>query len=283
MEEPTVYDIEGDVLLQTVFDHYLTRWALSIDGEAFTSLNGNLLPVRQHGIPAMLKISQEPEEQAGNLLMAWWEGEGAAPVLAHEGGALLMKRAQGSASLTQMVDAGRDDEATHILCAVAARLHAPRAKPMPELVPLEQWFEGLWRAGADHGGILEHSAKTARELLATPRDVVVLHGDIHHGNVLDFGQSGWLAIDPKGLYGERGFDYANILCNPDAASALAPGAFARRIALIAAASGMDRRRLLQWVLAWAGLSAAWMLEDNTEPGIRLEVAKLAAVALNTTV
>lgn len=262
-----------------MFDHYLKRWALTVDGAAFASLNGNLLPVRQHGVPAMLKISQEPEEQAGNLLMAWWEGEGAAPVLAHDGGALLMKRAQGPDSLIQMVNDGRDDEATRILCAVAVRLHAPRAKPMPELVPLEQWFESLWNAASVHGGILEHSAKTASELFATPQDGVVLHGDIHHGNVLDFGQSGWLAIDPKGLYGERGFDYANILCNPDSTSALAPGAFARRIELIAGVSGIDRRRLLQWVLAWAGLSAAWMLEDNLEPGIRIEVAKLAASAL----
>lgn len=34
--------------------------------------------------------------------------------------------------------------------------------------------------------------------------MVTLHGDLHHGNVLDFGASGWLAIDPKGLKGERG-------------------------------------------------------------------------------
>lgn len=271
--------LERSSLNDAMFDQYLKRWKLTVDGEAFSSLNGNLLPVRQHGVPAMLKVSQAPEEQAGNLLMAWWEGEGAAPVLAHEGGALLMKRAQGPASLTQMVKGGRDDEATRILCAVAACLHAPRTKPIPELVPLGQWFESLWSAAAIHGGILEHSAKVAGELLATERDVVVLHGDIHHGNVLDFDRSGWLAIDPKGLYGERGFDYANILCNPDDASALALGAFARRIELIGAVSGIDRRRLLQWVLAWAGLSSAWMLEDHLEPGFRLEIAKLAASAL----
>jgi streptomycin 6-kinase len=46
-------------------------------------------------------------------------------------------------------------------------------------------------------------AATARELLAKPSEVVVLHGDIHRGNVLDFGPRGWLASDPKGLVGER--------------------------------------------------------------------------------
>jgi len=265
---------------EPMFDQYLKRWGLTIDGDAFVSLNGNLLPVRQGNVPAMLKVSQEPEEQAGSQLMAWWDGDGAAPVLAHQGEALLMKRAQGPATLIQMVNSGRDDEAIRILCAVVARLHTPRSKPIPELVPLGQWFESLLSAAATHYGILEHCAGAARELLAAPLDVAVLHGDIHHGNVLDFGQAGWLAIDPKGLYGERGFDYANILCNPDEASALAPEYFARRIALIADASGIDRRRLLQWVLAWTGLSATWMLEDGAEPRSRLELAKLAATALN---
>jgi streptomycin 6-kinase len=264
-----------------MIDHYLKRWGLTLDGEAFISLNGQLLPVRQGDTPAMLKITQAPEEQAGNSLMAWWAGDGAAPVLAHDGEALLMKRAQGSASLAQMVADGRDDEATRLLCAVVARLHAPRPQPMPALAPLGQWFEALWRAAAAHGGVLEHSATAARALLAEPKDVVVLHGDIHHDNVLDFGPAGWLAIDPKGLYGERGFDYANILCNPDDASALAPECFARRIAIISTVAGIDRRRLLQWVLAWAGLSATWMIEDGGELDSRLEMAKLAASALDS--
>ncbi|MFJ3448280.1 aminoglycoside phosphotransferase family protein [Pseudomonas sichuanensis] len=262
-----------------MFDHYLQRWDLTVDGEAFSSLNGHLVPVRQRGTAAMLKISQEPEEQAGSLLMAWWGGAGAAPVLAHDGEALLMVRAQGSASLLQMVAGGQDDEATRILCAVAGRLHAPRARTSPMLVPLAQWFEALLSGAASQGGIFAHCASTARELLSAPRDVRVLHGDIHHGNVLDFGSLGWLAIDPKGLYGERGFDYANLFCNPDADSALAPGRFARRVEIVAQAAGIERRRLLQWVLAWSGLSAIWMLEDGIEPGSNLEVAKLAASAL----
>jgi type IV secretion system protein VirD4 len=36
-------------------------------------------------------------------------------------------------------------------------------------------------------------------LLAEPRDVGVLHGDLHHDNVLDFGARGWLAIDPNDI------------------------------------------------------------------------------------
>jgi streptomycin 6-kinase len=103
---------------------------------------------------------------------------------------------------------------------------------------------------------LNQAASTALELLAEPEEVVVLHGDIHHGNVLDFGPRGWLAIDPKGLVGERGFDHANLFCNPDLASATAPGRLARQATIVAEAARLDRRRLLRWILAWAGLSAA---------------------------
>ncbi len=55
----------------------------------------------------MLKVSQVPEEHAGKKIIAWWEGEGAAPVLAHDGEASLMQRAHSSTSLTQMVNCGR--------------------------------------------------------------------------------------------------------------------------------------------------------------------------------
>lgn len=35
----------------------------------------------------------------------------------------------------------------------------------------------------------------------------VPRGDAHHSNILDFGERGWLAIDPKRVTGERYYDY----------------------------------------------------------------------------
>jgi streptomycin 6-kinase len=110
---------------------------------------------------------------------------------------------------------------------------------------------------------------------------VVLHGDIHHDNILDFGARGWLAIDPKRVIGERGYDYANLLCNPDLPTCHDPVRFNRQIAVIAQAANLARPRLLQWVVAHAGLSAAWFLEDGERQraAIDLEVARLAQRAL----
>ncbi len=266
-----------------MFASFLHRWQLTPDGEPITTHSSRLLPVRHAGVAAMLKIATEPEERRGAATMVWWNGEGAAQVLAHEGDALLMERAENDDSLEAMVHSGRDDEATRIICDAAAKLHAPRPQPLPpSLVPLPRWFADLEPAASRFGGLLRHAATTASDLLTDPREIVVLHGDIHHGNILDFGARGWLAIDPKGLLGERTFDFVNILRNPDDEIATAPGRFARQATVIAKSAGLDRARLLQWTLAFAGLSAAWILNDGDNPALDLAIAERAVVELAKT-
>jgi streptomycin 6-kinase len=263
-----------------MFSDYLERWELTRDGEPIITPTSRLLPVRSGGVPAMLKIAVHDEEKLGGLVMNWWDGQGAARVLAYGADALLMERAEDGISLTDLARNSRDDEASRIICAVLARLHAPRGRPPPELLPLTRWFEALEPAAEANGGILRVSAATASNLLATQRDIVALHGDIHHGNVLNFGSRGWLAIDPKGLIGERCFDYANIFCNPDIETAAAPGRLARQATVVAEAAHLERNRLLAWVVAWAGLSAAFLVEDGLLPEGALRMAELAAAELN---
>ena len=76
-----------------LFEPWLKRWALVPDGAAIITPGSRLLPVRQGDTPAMLKLADDAEEKYGNLLMTWWEGEGAASVLAHHKDGLLMERA----------------------------------------------------------------------------------------------------------------------------------------------------------------------------------------------
>ena len=50
----------------------------------------------------MLKLSHEEDERLGGVLMEWWDGDGAARVLARHDTALLLERAMGFASLADM-------------------------------------------------------------------------------------------------------------------------------------------------------------------------------------
>jgi streptomycin 6-kinase len=270
------------VLIGAMFGEYLRCWRLVPDGEPVVTATSRLLPVRFGELPAMLKVAILDEERRGGSLMRWWDGQGAASVLAYTGDAILMERARNQLLLADFARSGRDDEASRIICATTAKLHLPQARPKPvDLMPLERWFEPLFAAAQVYGGLLGQAASIAAGLLAVQQEVATLHGDIHHGNILDFGPRGWLAIDPKGLWGERTFDYANIICNPDHQTAMLPGRFLRQVDLIAKVAHLEPKRLLAWVVAWAGLSAAFLLEDGFPPDPALEVGELAATALGS--
>ena len=59
-----------------------------------------------------------------------------------------------------------------------------------------------------------------------------------------------------------------------------PGRFARRLEVVAEAARLERERLLRWILAWTGLSAAWFLGDGDSAAIDLRVAELPAAELD---
>ena len=262
---------------------WLARWNLRPDGEAFSTHSSDLRPVLWQGRPAMLKVARAADEAEGGRLMAWWNGEGAAEVLASEPPALVLERGGGAGALRARVAAGDDDGVTALLCGVAARLHAPRPAPPPPLVPLEAWFQPLLERRWEDP-LLAAAAEAARALLESTEVRLPLHGDLHHDNVLDFGPRGWLAIDPKGLLGDPVFDYANLLVNPLEPLALRPERLARQAAVIAEVAGLSRPRLLRWTLAFTGLSSVWILQDGAAAGQKelahdQAVGALAAVEL----
>ncbi|MCG8905895.1 aminoglycoside phosphotransferase family protein [Pseudomonas sp. DP-17] len=262
------------------FQYLLSLWKLVPEGEPIVTPSSHLLPVRWQGRAAMIKVALDVEEQGGGQVMRWWDGEGAARVFAHEGDAILLERAEGKRSLLHMALHGEDDQASRIACDVVRHLHRPRGKPLPELIDLRQWFRDLAPAARRYGGLFPRCLETAEALLASEQDRSVLHGDVHHDNILDFGPRGWLAIDPKRLHGERLFDYANLLCNPDLPTSRERTRFLRQLDVIVEHAGVDRRRLLEWVLAFAGLSAAWFLDDGMAADSDLSVAHLAAAELD---
>ena len=151
-----------------------------------------------------------------------------------------------------------DAEATRVLAETARQLHAvPDGKV--ELVPLRRWFADLIEASDQR---YTDARDTALRLLDDPADEVVLHGDVHHDNVLDFGTPGaplWKAIDPKALVGESGFDYANLLCNPyeSYAENHETERLEKRLEVVASVTGYTVDRLRDWHTAWHALSTVW--------------------------
>jgi streptomycin 6-kinase len=103
------------------------------------------------------------------------------------------------------------------------------------------------------------------ELIASSAAPVVLHGDLHHWNILAAERAPWLALDPKGVVGEPAYEIGALLRNPIHDIAHWPNArrvLARRVDQFAETLGFDRQRLIGWGIAQAVLSACWDLEDS---------------------
>lgn len=96
---------------------------------------------------------------------------------------------------------------------------------------------------------------------------VLLHGDLHHDNILQNGD-GWLVINPKGFIGDSAFEPAAYLCNriPELLQENQPSEIiANRINICSAALGIDAQRIADWFYAATVLSWAWDIEDNLAP------------------
>ncbi|RXZ72309.1 hypothetical protein ESP51_05230 [Agromyces albus] len=261
---------DGTTTDLAVATDWLDHWRLSLDGAVFQTETSTLAPAyTATGQAVMLKISHVEEEQRGSELLAAWSGHGAARVLEHEGDAVLMERATGPRSLAHLSVSGADAAATEVLCATAAVLHEASADVLdspgpPDLVPLRTWFRDLFAHADELTPFHRRGADLALALLDDERDVVALHGDVHHANVLDFGERGWLAIDPKGLLGDRTFDYCNLFCNPSPELALEPGRLEARFAQVTDAAGFESHRLARWLMAWCALSSTWHALDGDD-------------------
>jgi streptomycin 6-kinase len=245
------------------------RWSLTL-GPHFPGIIINYVaPAERHdGTPCVLKLSRFVDETANEIAaLRLWDGDGAARLLAAdpEIGALLIERLLPGTMLTE-VAATDDDEATRIAAGMLRHLWRP-APAESGLRSLADWCaaydrnrEALARGQGGFPAALFQRADALRaDLLASSGTATVLHGDLHHFNVLRAQRAEWLAIDPKGLAGDRCFDVCQFLRNPGDVS---PAMMRRRLDIFCAELGLDRRRTNDWCFVHAMLDACWDFEDG---------------------
>lgn len=257
----------------------LTAWQLS-DPELLTETNTSFVyKAKLKEEVVVLKVLKPLgiiDEKYGANALLYFNGHGAVRVLAHNEQAVLLEYANGP-SLDTLVKQGQDVQSTQIIADILTQLHSQTSSlPSSSFVPLTTWFHSLFlHARASSDPFFTQAAIIAEKLLAHPQNLRVLHGDIHHENILN-SPRGWLAIDPKGLYGESTYDAANALLNPHTMEELVVNK-ARLLAsteIFGHALNVDRQRLLQFTFAYCALSAAWSLEDNQNPALALNVGTL---------
>ena len=242
------------------------RWSLTA-GPPFAPLSYSYTaPARdRHGARAVLKLAVPGPTIAEIEALRLFDGDGTARLIdSDEGlGAMLLERLEPGELLLDVED---DREATSIAAGLMVRLRRP-VPPAHRFHDAWEWMRGLERLRSAFGGgtgpFPEDLVERAEALLASPSgEKAVLHGDLHHYNVLSAAREPWLAIDPKGIVGEPEYEAAaflrnNLLDQPGPRRVLS-----MRIDQLADEAGLDRERMIGWGIADRVLSAWWSYEES---------------------
>lgn len=263
------------------------RWHLTLQ-PPFPNLTYNYVApaMRADGTAVVLKAGvMNPELLSEIAALRHYGGRGAVSLLAADpaAGVFLLQRLRPGASLVPMAD---DDAATRLAAGVMRQLWRPAVGETAVFPTVHQWAAGLQGLRRAFGGgtgpfdarLVETAASLFADLLPSMAAPVLLHGDLHHDNILAAGDA-WLAIDPKGVLGEPAYEVGALLRNfwdRDTSDAVRRQMSARRVAILAETLGFDRRRIAGWGVAQAVLSAWWSYEDH---GHGWEWGMAAAAAL----
>ncbi|MFJ8543090.1 aminoglycoside phosphotransferase family protein [Streptomyces sp. NPDC093586] len=244
---------------------FLDRWGLRPDGPPMHGRCALVLPVVRHdGTPAALKLQVPDEETEGEpLALGRWDGEGAVRLLGHDPatGTLLLERLDPARTLHHVEDSR---EAVLALARLLARLTAVPAPPglrrLADIARtvLERTPRALDRVpGPGARRLLADCAAAVREVAGEPGDRL-LHWDLHYANVLASDRAPWLAIDPKPLAGDPGFDLFPALVNR-----YDPAETRWRFDAMTDVLGLDRERARAWSLGRVLQNCLWRVENGS--------------------
>lgn len=272
-----VFGVDGERWLENfpaLLDRLAKQWSLRLLPPYNLSYNYVAPAIRADGTPVVLKVGVPNVELISEMTaLRHYNGRGMVRLLEsdEDAGAMLLERITPGVPLAETKD---DEMATRIAADVMKRLIIP-APPDPDhkLRTAGGWLNGLKRLRHTFNGstgpfptrAVEQAEQAAAEILASSGPPMLLHGDLHHWNILTSDREGWLALDPKGVVGEAEMEICQWMVNErnwQAGPAALREQAERRIAIFHEMLGWDRQRMRMHTLVRGVLSAWWTYEDH---------------------
>ena len=256
------------------------KWNLNIEApmtEDYAEMGyGYITPATQlDGTEVVLKIippdliAELRERQALQLC----NGNSTVKLLGYDDklGTIMIERARPGVPLSVLTD---DEENTRIACRQMKRFW----QPLPakhNFISTDCEIEGFNRLRQKNNGTTgvfpEKWAKRAEtlyaELMATSTETILLHTDLHHYNILSASREPWLTIDPKGYYGDPGYEVGAFLANYPEESCEGKDRNkidTRRIHIMIEELDIPQDRIIKWGIVLACIWARWNIGDPKE-------------------
>ena len=237
------------------------------DLNEITNLSYNyVLSGLQGDNPIILKLGLDSEGLAREAFaLKCFSGCGAVKVLAENDGMLLLERAVPGASLKSYFP-DKEQKSIEIAYGVMKKLHQANIPATHNFPHIKDWLAALDKNWPIPNGYLQKARQLRDQLLKTAEPDVLLHGDLHHDNILQ-NSNDWLVIDPKGVIGEPAYEVAAFIRNPMPellTHADAPTIIHNRITRFAELLELPSQRILNWCFVQAVLVWVWALEDGCD-------------------
>lgn len=199
------------------------------------------------------------------LTLRAFAGFGTVNLLLEDDGILLLERAVSGVSLKSYFPE-KDNESIQIVVECFKKLHQTPIPCDHDLPHIKDWLMVLDKDLDIPTDTLHKARRLRDELIASSAKPVLLHGDLHHDNILHNG-NGWAVIDPKGVIGEPAYEIAAFIRNPipellehhNASSIID-----NRINQFAKTLKLSKQRIINWCYVQAVLAWVWTLEDKCD-------------------
>lgn len=212
----------------------------------------------------ILKLGLDSEGLAREAFaLKCFAGYGAVKVLDENDGMLLLERAVPGTSLKSYFP-NQEHESIEIACGVIKKLHQANIPKDHTFPHIKDWLTALDKDWNIPKHYLQKARKLRDQLLQTSELDVLLHGDLHHDNILQNGDE-WLVIDPKGVVGEPAYEVAAFIRNPIPEllhHADAPNIIHNRVTRFDELLELPSQRIHDWCFVQALLAWVWALEDG---------------------
>ncbi|WP_180955387.1 aminoglycoside phosphotransferase family protein [Peribacillus deserti] len=256
--------------LENLVQEFIVKWNLTIEGPVPNlSYNYVLKAKDSAGKPVILKLGVPGFDFSNEIqTLKVYDGAGCAKLLRAdpERGAILLEQLKPGFMLCEEKDETKAVQ--HFL-----KVWKAMRRPVPADVnspTINDWAMGLDRYLKEYpygdGPIQEKyislAASLFKEINATSKTDELLHGDLHHENILFSHDRGWLAIDPKGVSGDAYYGLISFLINHIFDKKNPKELLIHRLNILTNNTGIDRGRLLKAAVAMSILYACWGIEDQ---------------------
>lgn len=262
---------------------YEKKWNIEVLPPFSLSYNYVTPAQRADGTRVVLKIGfpKDPEVQSEIRALKHFDGNGCVEILESdtENSVFLLEAIEPGIPLSALE---ADDQATKIIAQMMKRL----LKPLPKdhgFNSVGQWAKALDRykqrfttRGPLPAKLIDQAQELFHCLIESSAAEVLVHGDLHHDNILKSAKHGWVAIDPKGIAAEPSYEVAAMIRNPyeklKSVVDLKP-ILIRRIKILSQELNIQPERIQQWCIAQTVLSAVWNIESAKGAEHALRIAQ----------